>query len=166
MTELRQAEGLISGLFFPKLKSRPVVIRTLSAEAFVPLPPVLPGPRHTERVDTRVSEHARKRANDHLVSVGLAPEGFLSGTRYDNRMLRCVLAQPPGRPGVVGVDLVVEPGKRVPTRPILGNREVEGRPRGEQPRAVRVVDLPFETEEEMSLVSHDWTADHKPPLTF
>ena len=38
--------------------------------------------------------------------------------------------------------------------------------RGKHPGAVRLVHLPFETEEEMRLVSDDWTAEHKAPLTF
>src|SRR5262245_40564802 len=98
MIELRRAQSLISGMLFPQLESRPIIIRALSAEAFVPLPRVLPGLRHTERVDARVSEDARQRANDHLVPVGLVPECPLSGTRSDNMMLRCVLAQPADGP--------------------------------------------------------------------
>ena len=38
VVELRRAKGLIAGILLPELESRPIVVRALSAEAFVGLP--------------------------------------------------------------------------------------------------------------------------------
>ena len=65
---------------------------------------------------------------------------------------------------MVRADLVIEADQRVPVGAILGNREIERGPRRKHARAVRVVHLTFEAEEEVRLVLDDRSADDAAPV--
>ena len=66
-----------------------------------------------------------------LIEVGLVLERVQRRAVDDDRILRCQLAQPAHRPGVVGGDLVIEADHRVPVVAVFDDREVERRPGGE-----------------------------------
>ena len=61
---------------------------------------------------------------------------------------------------------MIEADERVPVGAILGDREIQRRPRREHARPVGIVDLPFETDEEMRLVPDDRPADHAAVFPF
>src|SRR5439155_14533602 len=112
--ELRRAERLIAFRLLLEDESLLSALRALRSEARVAVPPVLPRPRHANRVDARVAEHARERADRGLIEVGFVLIGLQRLTRADGVPLRRPLAQPPDRPRVVRVDLMIEADQRVP----------------------------------------------------
>ena len=69
--ELRRTEGLIALRLLFEREAGPSALRTLSAEAGVAVPPVLPRPRHANGIDASVAEHARHGAHRGLIEVGL-----------------------------------------------------------------------------------------------
>ena len=140
--------------------------RTLRAPALVAVPPVLPRPRHADRVDASVAEHARQGADRRLIQVGLVLRRLQRDTVRDDGELRRDLAQPADRPRIVRADLVVETDQRVPVRAIFGNREIEVVPRRKDACPVGIVHLPLETEKEVGLVFDDRAADHTAPFAF
>src|SRR5262245_48037276 len=121
MLEHRRTLRLIPGSLFSELESRPITVVALGAEAGVGEPIVLSGLGHPDRIDAGASEHARQGPDRNLIEVGLVVERAQNDALSDNRMLRRDLAQPADRPGMVPVDLVIEPDERVPVRAIFDN---------------------------------------------
>src|SRR4029079_3967280 len=109
VAELRRALRLIARSLVAKRETLTGVVRAgLATEAGVTVPPVLPRPRQTHRVDTGVAEYGRQRADGRLIEVGFILVGFERSPGGHGPPLRRPLAQPAHGPRVRTVDLMIE----------------------------------------------------------
>src|SRR5207247_7628010 len=106
--ELRRAQRLVAFRLLLEDESFLSALRALGAEARVAVPPVFPRPRDANRVDARVAEHARQRADRGLIEVGLVLIRLPRLPRAAGVPLRCALAEPADRPRVVRADLEID----------------------------------------------------------